>query len=106
MGYSGHDNQRLIVGTVVNTSQTETEFNGTFATLTSAPTAVFPSSFNAINPDTKYPTIYSYSLGLQRDIGLGTRVDVAYVGTLSHQRYARRASYRNMIPGSGNGLLP
>ena len=53
MAYSGHDNQNLIVGTVINTSQTASEFNGTFGTLTSAPTAIFPNSYNAINPDTK-----------------------------------------------------
>ena len=69
ISYSGHDNQSLIVGTVLNTSQTATEFNGTFATLTSAPTAIFPSSFNAINPNTKDPTIYTFSLGVQRYIG-------------------------------------
>src|SRR6266404_665475 len=34
MAYSGHDNQNLIVGTVLNTSQTASEFNGTFGTLT------------------------------------------------------------------------
>jgi hypothetical protein len=100
MGYSGHDNQRLIVGTVVNTSQTATEFNGTFGTLISAPTAVFPNSFNAINPDTKYPTVYSYSLGLQRDIGLGTRVDLAYVGTQTHHLDQPQSAFNAVPPGS------
>ncbi len=32
--------------------------------------------------DSKIPTVYSYSLNLQRDIGFDTVVDVAYVGTL------------------------
>ena len=100
MSYSGHDNQSLIVGTVLNTSQTATEFNGTFGTLTSAPTAIFPNSYNAINPHTKYPTIMSYSLGVQRYIGLGTRVDVAYVGTLARHLDDPQSAFDAVPPGS------
>jgi len=100
MAYSGHDNQKLIVGTVLNTSQTETEFNGTFGTLTSAPTAVFPNSYNAINPYTKYPTIMSFSLGVQRSIGLGTRVDVAYVGTLARHLDDPQSAFNAVPPGT------
>lgn len=100
ISYSGHDNQSLIVGTVLNTSQTATEFNGTFGTLTSAPTAVFPNSFNAINPDTKYPTVYSYSLGVQRYIGLGTLLDVAYVGTLTRHLDDPQSAFNAVPPGS------
>jgi hypothetical protein len=100
MSYSGHDNQNLIVGTVLNTSQTATEFNGTFGALTSAPEAVFPSSYNAINPQTKDPTIYSFSLGVQRYIGLGTRVDVAYVGTLSRHLDDPQSAFNAVAPGA------
>ena len=100
VSYSGHDNQSLIVGTVRNLSQTATEFNGTFGTLTSAPSAVFPNSYNAINPYTKDPTIYTYSLGVQRDIGLGTRVDVAYVGTLGRQLDQPQSAFNAVPPGS------
>jgi hypothetical protein len=100
ISYSGHDNQSLIVGTVLNTSQTATEFNGTFNTLTSAPTAVFPSSYNAINPHTKDPTIYSYSLGVQRYVGSGTRVDVAYVGTLGRHLDDPQSAFNAVPPGS------
>jgi hypothetical protein len=100
IAYSGHDNQSLIVGTVLNTSQTATEFNGTFGTLTSAPTAVFPSSFNAINPQTKDPTVYSYSLGVQRHIGLGTLVDVSYVGTLTRHLDNPQSAFNAVPPGS------
>jgi hypothetical protein len=100
MAYSGHDNQNLIVGTVLNTSQTASEFNGTFGTLTSAPTAVFPNSYNAINPNTKYPTIMSYSLGVQRSIGLGTRVDVAYVGSLTRHLDSPQSAFDAVPPGA------
>ncbi len=100
VSYSGHDIQNLIVGTVLNTSQTATEFNGTFGTLTSAPTAVFPNSFNAINPNTKDPTIYTYSLGVQREIGLGTRLDVAYVGTLARHLDQPQSAFDAVPPGA------
>ena len=83
VAYSGHDNQSLIAGTVNNTSQTASAYSGTFNSLTSAATAVFPTSINAINPTTKAPAVYTYSLGLQRDVGLGTRVGAAYVGSLT-----------------------
>jgi hypothetical protein len=100
ISYSGHDIQSLIVGTVLNTSQTATEFNGTFGTLTSAPTAVFPSSYNAINPQTKDPTVDSFSLGVQRYIGLGTRVDVAYVGTLTRHLDDPQSAFNAVPPGA------
>jgi hypothetical protein len=88
------------VGTVLNTSQTASEFNGTFGTLTSAPTAVFPNSYNAINPNTKYPTIMSYSLGVQRYIGLGTRIDAAYVGSLTRHLDSPQSAFNAVPPGA------
>jgi hypothetical protein len=36
------------------------------------------------------PTVYSYSLGIQHDIGSGTTLDVAYVGTLSRHLVTSR----------------
>jgi hypothetical protein len=46
--------------------------------------ALVLSPFEAIGyaRDSKLPTVYSYSLNLQRDLGWGTVADVAYVGTL------------------------
>jgi hypothetical protein len=42
------------------------------------------------------PTVYTYSLSVQRNIGWGTVVDVAYVGTLS--RHLPRQRNLNAIP--------
>ncbi len=42
------------------------------------------------------PTMYSYSLGIQRELGWGTTIDVAYVGTLS--RHLVTARNINQIP--------
>jgi hypothetical protein len=46
--------------------------------------------------DGKVPTVYSFSLGLQREIGRGISLDVAYVGTLS--RHLVQTRNLNSIP--------
>ncbi|MBZ5540018.1 MAG: carboxypeptidase regulatory-like domain-containing protein [Acidobacteriia bacterium] len=46
--------------------------------------------------DGKVPTVYSFSLGVQREIARGTTLDVAYVGTLS--RHLVTARDINAIP--------
>jgi hypothetical protein len=40
--------------------------------------------------DGKVPTVYSFSLGVQHEIGRGTTLDVAYVGTLSRHLVTSR----------------
>ena len=42
-----------------------------------------------MNKDSQFPTIYSYSIGVQRNIGAGTVIDVAFVGSQS-RHLARR----------------
>ena len=42
------------------------------------------------------PTIYNFSLGIQRELGGGTTIDVAYVGSLS--RHLVTARNLNQIP--------
>ncbi len=44
----------------------------------------------------KVPTIYNFSLGIQRELGWGTTIDVAYVGSLS--RHLVTARNLNQIP--------
>jgi hypothetical protein len=52
---------------------------------------IAPSDVVGYARDGKLPTIYSMSLGVQRDIGFKTVVDVAYVGSLSrHLFWARQ----------------
>src|SRR5262245_12487173 len=53
-----------------------------------------PSGVVGYALDGKLPTIYSMSLGVQRDIGFKTVIDVSYVGTFSrHLFWAREANY-------------
>jgi len=40
--------------------------------------------------DGKVPTVYSFSLGVQRELGSGTTLDLAYVGTLSRHLVTSR----------------
>jgi hypothetical protein len=98
MSYSGPGNQ--IAGTVTNTSHTQTEYSGTFATLPSAAAAVFPIAVNAINPITKAPTVMSYSLGVQRQMGLGTRLGVSYVGTGTRHIDQAQSAFDNVPLGA------
>ena len=61
---------------------------GRLADLTPGQTGLIaPSGVVGYSRDGKLPTIYSMSLGVQRDIGFKTVVDVAYVGTLSRHLF-------------------
>jgi hypothetical protein len=58
-------------------------YSGNTATVLSAGSIVFPSAVNhAIETNPRMLASYNMSLGVQRNIGWGTVVDVAYVGTL------------------------
>jgi len=69
--------------------------NGRFQDLTPGQTGLIgPSGVVGYALDGKLPSIYSMSLGVQRDIGFKTVVDVSYVGTLSrHLFWARELNY-------------
>ena len=59
---------------------------------------IVPTQSNVVGyvRDQKVPTVYSYSLGVQRDLGAGIVVDVAYVGTQS--RNNPRQTDLNAVP--------
>ncbi len=42
----------------------------------------FPSNINGFNPNRQIQTTYNFSLGVQRELGFGTMIDVAYAGAL------------------------
>ncbi|MEO8052883.1 MAG: carboxypeptidase regulatory-like domain-containing protein [Acidobacteriota bacterium] len=64
---------------------------------------LYPSSFNAISQTGKVPTVYSYSLGVQRDVGFQTVVDVSYVGNMA--RHLQQQRDINLVP-YGSRFLP
>jgi hypothetical protein len=50
-----------------------------------------PSAITGVNKNSAFPTIYSYSIGVQQDIGASTVIDVSYVGSKS-RNLARRVN--------------
>lgn len=79
--------------------------------------ALSPLTITGVNRNSKFPTIYSYSIGVQRNIGSGTVLDVAFVGSQS-RHLARRANYNAPAYGAtfkasaqdptkyANGVIP
>jgi len=53
--------------------------------------ALSPLAVTGVNRDSTFPTIYSYSIGVQRNLGAGTVVDVSFVGSQS-RNLARRTN--------------
>lgn len=74
-------------------------FYGSIDTFLNAGQVLFPTDAQAFDPKfDKVPTVYRWSLGVQRDIGLGTVVEVDYVGSTSrHLRQSR--SINTLEPG-------
>lgn len=54
------------------------------------------SSVVGVDPGGELPTIYTYSLGVQRNIGWGTAVDISYVGNVA--RHLVRQRNLNAVP--------
>lgn len=71
-------------------------FYGNMDTLLSSAGTLFPSSVTGFDPDAKTPVTYNYTLGIQRDVGFGTVVDVSYVG--SQSRHLQQQRNINLIP--------
>ncbi len=73
---------------------------GTFDTFLNASGLTAPQNILGVDPLAKIPTVYNWSLTLQRDIGYGTVVDVGYVG--SGGRHLLWQRELNVIPAGAN----
>jgi outer membrane receptor protein involved in Fe transport len=71
-------------------------FYGSMDTVLQSTGYNFPSDVQGFEKDTRTPTLYSYSIGVQRDIGWGTVVDAAYVG--SQSRNLLQTRNLNLVP--------
>ena len=80
-----------------------TIFYGTMDSVLQSTGFLFPSTVLSLERQTETPTLYSYSLSAQRDIGWGTVVDVTYVG--SKGRHLLQAKNLNLVP-YGARFLP
>jgi hypothetical protein len=61
-----------------------------------------PSNVFALERDAKTPTSYNWSLGVQRDVGWGTVIDVTYVGNIT--RHLELAQNINAVPDGAKFL--
>jgi hypothetical protein len=71
----------------------------TIKDLLATPLSVSPASVIGIQRDYDSPAVYNFSLGVQRDIGFKTVLDVAYVGSLGRHLLQRRSI--NAVPYGG-----
>src|SRR5262249_14971714 len=68
----------------------------TIKDLLATPLSVSPPGVFALQTDYDSPAVYNFSLGIQRDIGYNTVLDVAYVGSLARHLLQRRSV--NAVP--------
>jgi hypothetical protein len=76
---------------------------GTLSTLLSSAGLVYPGTVIGVDPSGKIPMTMDYSISVQRNVGFGTVLDVAYVGSLVRHLYWGRNL--NAIP-YGADYLP
>ncbi|MGI8742364.1 MAG: hypothetical protein ACR2NN_07285 [Bryobacteraceae bacterium] len=80
------------------------QYYGNTATFLDAGNTLGPSGFkHGLNRNARPPVVYSMSLGVQRNIGLSTVLDVAYVGSLG--RHIGQTRDLNQVP-YGAHFLP
>lgn len=89
---------------LVNTS---TANYTTIQNLLATPLSASPANVSGQESSTNLPTVYNWSFGVQQDVGFGTVVDVAYVGSagrhLIHSRNLNATPYgTNMLPSSAD----
>ncbi len=75
----------------------------TIKDLLATPLSTSPAGVNSITPDFDPNAVYNFSLGVQRDIGYNTVLDVAYVGSLA--RHLLQRISLNAVP-YGTRFLP
>lgn len=104
MSYDGRP-ANVVSGTRNNPPNTynTTLYYPTLSTLASAAGYLFPYSLTALNPSGKLSGAYNWSLGIQRNIGAQTVIDVSYVGNVG--RHLQIAQNLNTLP-YGTRFLP
>ncbi|MEO8593742.1 MAG: carboxypeptidase-like regulatory domain-containing protein [Candidatus Solibacter sp.] len=80
-----------------------TVYYPTLSTLSSSTGYLFPSGLTAMDPSGNLAGAYNWSLGVQRNIGFNTVVDVSYVGNVG--RHLQIAQNLNTLP-YGTRFLP
>ncbi|MGH9632968.1 MAG: hypothetical protein ACRD7E_32090, partial [Bryobacteraceae bacterium] len=66
----------------------------------------FPVSLSTFDAEGQIPTVYSWSLGIQREIGASTSVDIAYTGNMGrHLQYRRDLNQLRLGTTTTPGVL-
>jgi hypothetical protein len=78
-------------------------FYGTLDTFLNSSGVLFPNNVTAFEWDQKVPTVYSWTLGIQRDLGRAMVMDVTYVGNVA--RHLSQSRNLNTVP-YGARFLP
>ena len=78
-------------------------FYGNLDTFLSTSGVLFPSNIAGFSRYAPTPSLYNFTLGVQRDIGFSTVLDVAYVGSLG--RHLDQSRNINTVP-YGSRFLP
>jgi hypothetical protein len=65
-------------------------FHSNLSQLTAGLGNIFPANVSGYDLETGRPVVYNFSLGVQRDIGAGTVLDLKYVGSLGRHLGGRR----------------
>jgi hypothetical protein len=105
--YAGHPDAGTLGNLFFNPPAiyTPTAYNGTVATAANSTGLLSPSAFSRdIDPHGKVVTVYQYNFEVQRDIGFGTIVHAAYVGSLG-RHLGENYSNINEVP-YGAEFLP
>jgi hypothetical protein len=76
-----------------------TSYYGTLGGFLNSGGALFPSSVSGISKAGQVPTVYSFSLGIQREIGSTTLLDVAYAGNLGRHQL-QSVNLNGVAPGA------
>ncbi len=77
-------------------------YYGSMPTLLSLSSFLFPSDILGIDPEGKVPTVLNYSFSVQQQVGFGTVLDVAYVGSVG--RHMLWQKNWNAVPFGANFL--
>jgi hypothetical protein len=77
--------------------QSLTFYNTTFNTLQNTQPYYTPISVLSGSPDYPNPDTYNWSIGVQRDLGKGFVVDVAYVGNVAHHQFSSNTFDANAV---------
>jgi hypothetical protein len=85
LGIMYNTRERVLLLDVARTppvQYTPTIYYSTFATLLQSAGTLFPVSTTGLSAAGNVPSVYSFSVGIQRNLGFNTVLDVAYVGAL------------------------